>query len=131
MSAKKPEMQPPEALSFILHQDNLMWSRIQIMHAVQFAGLAAAYAVDDKAAVSIAILIVTATLTLLAFCLLRRDRIIQGELLDLHPQFGWSSPRKWHTPLKGSEVAWAYVVLLLAADACLGFAVTGKWPGPL
>jgi hypothetical protein len=127
MNTKDPEMTPNEALSFILHQDNLMWSRLQTMQAVQLAGLAAAYALRCQASLSVAIVSLTALLTLLAFCLLRRDFVIQERILDRFPQFEWSASRRVHAPLKGREGAWAILALLLAADVYLGIAAGLKW----
>jgi len=127
MNTDNDDMTLDGALSFILHQDNMMWSRIQTMEAVQLAGLAAAYAVRCQPALSIAIVSLAAVLTLLVFCLLRRDAMIQTELLAKFPKLGWSAPRKWDAPLKGREVTWIFLAILLTADIFIGVAAGLGW----
>jgi hypothetical protein len=121
------EMTRDNAVSFILHQDKLMWSRIQTMQAIQLAGLASAYAIRSQPIFSIAIVTLTGVLTLLVFCLLRRDAMIQYKFVRTFPELDWSAPRRWHAPLKGREVAWVLLLLLLACDIFLGVAVWFRW----
>jgi hypothetical protein len=127
MNTDDNSMTSEGALSFILHQDNLMWSRIQTIEAVQLAGLAASYTVRSQPLLAITTASLTALLTLLVFCLLRRDAMIQTELLVKFPQFEWSAPRKWDAPLKGREVTWLVLVILLTADILIGIDAELGW----
>lgn len=111
------------ALSFLLHQDNLMWSRLQTMQAVQLAGLAGAYTVRSTVPAAIAILVVSALLTLLMFGLRRRDELILAEFQRSTLSMTWRAPRKWYAPLTGRETTWALLAILLTVDVFAGYTI--------
>ena len=127
MNSGQNGLSPDATLSCILHQDGLMWSRIQTMQVVQLAGLAAAYAVHTKPWLSFLIVSITALITLLVFGLLRRDWLILIKFSHGFPELDWSVPRKWYAPLTGRETTWALLTILIAADALMGFAIANDW----
>ena len=122
--ADNVELSQDQALSFVLHQDNLMWSRIQTMQAVQLAGLGGCYALRDTVWLAISILFLGAMLTVLVFCILKRDQLIRDKLLPAS-KLDWRVPLTWYAPITGTQVTWMILIVLLLADMVLGFSVVG------
>lgn len=56
-----------DLFSFYLHQDNLMWNRLQTMGVVQISALGSAYGVRSTSLLSLCILVLGFILTVLVF----------------------------------------------------------------
>ena len=123
-SSKLPDN---DTMSFILHQDNLMWNRLQTIGVIQIGALSAAYGVRNVTWLSLCILALGIILTILIFFLLKRDELqrmkIEKEFkkLDYH-----RVDRKWYAPLTGKEIAWILILTLLISDLVLGIAIITK-----
>ena len=112
-----------ELFSFFLHQDNLMWNRLQTLGVVQIGALSSAYGLRTTRWLSLCTLVLGFFLTLLIFFLLKRDELIRMKIEKQHDQLEYSVPRVWYAPIKGREATWIIVGGLLAADVILGVAV--------
>jgi len=108
-----------ELVSFFLHQDNLMWNRLQTMGVVQIAALGSAYGLRSTRWLSVSILVLAIVLTLLIFFLLKRDELMRMKIEDQIEQFDYSVSREWYAPIKGREATWIITIGLLAADIIL------------
>ena len=119
----RPPLSPENAMSFILHQDNLMWSRIQTMAVIQVAAVGAAYALRPTPSLSIGVLILALVLTFLVFGLLRRDELQRSKVHETLEALNWSVPRSWYSPLRGGETTWVIFFLLVGVDVLLGILI--------
>ena len=90
------DLRQSDALAFILHQDKLMWGRVQTIALVQLAGLGAAYAVRDVRWLSVSALVLCAVLTFLIHGLLRVD---EAQRRKIHAKYvrglNWRTPRRF------------------------------------
>lgn len=116
-------LSPSNLFSYFLHQDNLMWNRLQTIGVIQIGALGSAYGLASTQWLSLSILVLATILTLVIFFLLKRDELIRIKI-EIHlGQFGDSVSRVWYAPLKGREAIWIITICLLAADIILGLAV--------
>jgi len=107
-------------MSFFLHQDNLFWSRLQTLGIIQISVLGSSFGLKSCKIISLLILILGIILSLLLFFLLKRDELIKDELSnELNLDYGVN--RRWYAPLKGREITWFLITILLAADFAFGF----------
>ncbi|KPK95563.1 hypothetical protein AMJ80_04855 [bacterium SM23_31] len=114
---------PSEILSFVLHQDNLMWNRLQTMGVVQIGALGAAYGLRPICWLSISVLVLAFVLTILFFFLIKRDELMRTKIENQLSQFSYHVPRVWYAPIKGREETWIITIGLLATDIIIGVAV--------
>lgn len=122
MDEKKDKRQNnSEKTSYFLHQDNLYWNRLQTLGVIQIAVLSGAYALKNDKIFAGLILILGVVLSLLTFFLLKRDELIRNELEKDLGGFKYEAKRRWFAPLKGREITWLLIVILLFADIVLWF----------
>ena len=114
-------------MAFFLHQDNLMWNRLQTMGVIQIGTLSAAYGLKSNQVFSICILALGVLLTLCVFFLLKRDEVVRMRLEEQLDGLDYAVDRKWYAPLKGREIAWILLVAIILSDFMLGVAVIIKW----
>ena len=110
------QMSVGDQVSLYLHQDNLMWNRLQTIGVIQIAGLGAAYSLGSQKTLCFLVVAFVVALTLLVFFLLKRDELIRDKIEKQIPGLDYGVGRKWFAPLKGREVSWAILALLLAGD---------------
>jgi len=127
MNHDDSRLSPDNMMSFILHQDNLMWSRIQTIAFVQLAALSAAYSVRSQRWLATSLIGLGLFLTFLLFGLLRRDEMQRSKIHDQFPALKWTVGRKWYSPLTGRETTWVFLVTLLITDLLMGLSVYKAW----
>jgi len=120
-TSKSPS--PGELFSFFIHQDDLMWNRLQTIGVIQIGALGSAFGLASTRWFSLSILVLGILLTLVTFFLLKRDELMRMKIEGQLKQFDYSVPRVWYAPLKGREATWIITISLLAADTMLGVAV--------
>lgn len=116
-----------EKLSFIMHQDNLMWSRLQTIAVIQIGALSAAYGLRKTEWLSLAILGFGLVLTPLTFFLLKRDELCRMKIEEQLPQLDWGVDRTWFAPLKGREATWIITGALIVADFFMCVIIVLGW----
>lgn len=110
------------AMSYFIHEDALMWSRLQVLAVVQLATLSAAYynlESGKSTALPIIILVIGAVMTSLVFCLVKRSEAYRDAIKEewLESKFrGFDVPLKGAAGLRGGEVAWIIFILALIID---------------
>ncbi len=83
VTAKQDEQSCPDAeffsalMSLAVHQDSLMWSRVQIILAVQGGVLVGAYGTRAEALVASSLLVFGAAVTLVVLVMMGRDRLFR------------------------------------------------------
>ena len=112
-----------ELLLFFLHQDNLMWSRLQTMGVVQIGAISSAYALRSTRWLSLSILFLGTVLTLLIFFLMKRDELMRMRIEEQLEALDYRVYRKWYAPIKGREATWVFIIVLLSVDVILGILV--------
>jgi hypothetical protein len=112
-----------EMLSFFLHQDNLMWNRLQTIGVIQIAILSSAYGLRSVKWLSLSILLLGIVLTLIVFFLLKRDELIREKIDKKLGEMDYYVPRKWFAFIKGREATWIITILLLVADIMLAVGI--------
>ena len=123
MNNQSNKLSPSDVLSYCIHQDSLMWSRLQTIGVVQVGALSAAYALQCEKWLSLSIILLGIMLTLLVFFLLKRDELVRTANEKLLCGLNFTRPRRWYAPLKGREVAWIIVGVLLLSDAAFAYVV--------
>ncbi len=121
--ASSKSLSKSELLLFFLHQDNLMWSRLQTMGVIQIGAISSAYALRSTRWLSLSILFFGIVLTLLLFFLMKRDELMRTRIEEQLGALDYRVFRKWYAPIKGSEAAWIIIISLLAVDVILGVLV--------
>jgi hypothetical protein len=122
----------PQAFTFVLHQDNLLWSRLQTMQAIQVASLAAGYSLAAQKTLALGVVLLGSFLTVLLFGLLKRDELIRDQVMKDYLILDWSAKPRWFAPLRGGTTAWVLLGVLLFADGLLATEVArGAIPGGL
>jgi len=98
---------------FALHQDNLYWSRMQLLIAVQGAVLAGTHHLRQEIAIAIALTMLGTILSLLILMTMRRDDEMGSKAFDESAVPKTEVGRIW---LKGRYFAYLAFALLLIAD---------------
>ena len=123
---KKYKISGNEMMAFFLHQDNIMWNQLQTIGVIQIASLGAAYSLKETFIFSILIIILGAILTILMFFFIKRSEISRINLENQINELNFSPKRKWSAPLKGREIAWIILSLLLSLDVIFIIAIYFK-----
>ena len=97
------------------------------MGVIQIGVLSAAYGLKSNQNFSICIIALGVLLTLCVFFLLKRDEIVRERLEDQLEGLDYGVGRRWYAPLKGREIAWIILVVIILSDLMLGVAVIFKW----
>lgn len=128
---QKNEITSSSIVSLIIHQDSLLWSRLQTMGVIQIGTISAAFGAKLNVPFSICILVFGLILTLCIFFLLQRDRLDRKKLEELlgkqTEELIYSTNRRWYVPFQGDEMAWTILILLFIADIALGVAIIRGW----
>ena len=114
-------------MAFFLHQDNLMWNRLQTMGVIQIGTLSAAYGLKSNRVFSACILALGVILTLCVFFLLKRDEVVRMRLEEQLDSLDYNVDRKWYAPLKGREIAWILLAAIILSDFMLIVAIIFQW----
>ncbi|MCL1073327.1 hypothetical protein [Shewanella dokdonensis] len=97
-------------MSHFIHLDQVMWSRVQWLIAIQTAAIGGAYALgtDNHDISSAVVLCVCAFVTVILLFMMRRDEVIRDAnlplLKTLHPEFIFSPKLSKGAPLKGRQL---------------------------
>jgi hypothetical protein len=118
---------PSEIVSYAIHQDNLMWSRLQTLGIVQVAALSGAYALRADTGLALSVLALGVVFTMLLLFLLKRDQLMRDKLEEQVPDLDYGVHRCWCAPLKGREVASLLFAGLFIVDIVLGVAIYYDW----
>ena len=105
---------------FSLHQDTLLWSRVQTLIAIQSGTLAGTYFLQSSnRPMAIVLMCLGIALTLLLFFIMLHDQIARDQASDDSgvPWTKWA--RRWYAPLSGGESMCLVYLLLVAADISL------------
>ena len=119
-------LKPEAAMSYFIHQDALMWSRLQVLAVVQLATLSATYYVLESSkstVLPVILLVIGAVMTILVFLLIKRSEAYRDRIKKqwLAKQFaGFDVPLKWPAVLRGGEVASVILILALIIDIVFG-----------
>ncbi|MBI1811645.1 MAG: hypothetical protein HY035_11565 [Nitrospirae bacterium] len=107
-------------IAFYLHQDRLMWSRVQTIVAVQGAVLGATYSLRKyDYFVWCGILALGVMLTVLIFFVMKRDQQVRDEIAEqIGNSFPLIPPPKWPA-LRGRFAIFLIVVILVGTDIAL------------
>ena len=130
-------------LRHYLHQDAILWSRVQVLLAIQAGVLAGAVALRTNAFVAAAVLLLGAFFTLLLLLLGLKDELdrdinlplldalarritaaapFPDLALDLRTPIRMASPRRpWHVPLRGRTILRFSLILLMVLDVALAW----------
>ena len=103
-----------------------MWNQLQTIGVIQIASLGAAYSLKETFIFSILIIILGAILTILMFFFIKRSEISRINLENQINELNFSPKRKWSAPLKGREIAWIILSLLLSLDVIFIIAIYFK-----
>lgn len=109
-------------MSYYLHQDHLMWSRIQTVIAVQAGSLGGAYTIrQDSPYIAVLLMVLGVILTVLLYFLLKRDEQIRDVIEKfMGSPFPLIPEPSWPALLRGRSIIRIVFTLLLFVD--VGFA---------
>lgn len=113
--------------SLFLHQDNLLWNRLQTIGVIQIGTLSAAYTLRSSSrCLSLCVLSFGILLTLLIFFLLKRDELIRRDIESRFGNIFYNVPKKWYA-LPGSKATWVLIIILLIADILFALEIAFKF----
>jgi len=105
---------------FSMHQDNLFWSRIETLIAVQGGILAGSYALgQENILLALPLVIAGAFITILLFSIAERDQLMRDQAFRESKVPPTEIVAQWHTPFRGRSLVRAVFIMLLIADLCL------------
>ncbi len=128
----KREMLPNELLSYFLHQDRMMWSRLQTLLAIEGVTLACALKMQESKTSMIILMIFGAVLSVLVIMLFYRDRQYRRFYSDrlaalVSTEVYLPDWKVLKIIINGHRVFWAILVLfaignaLVLIDVCKSF----------
>ena len=127
MAEKFDEFKQSSLMSFFLHQDNLMWSRLQTIGVIQISVLSSSYALKSNCLISFFILLFGIILSVCVFFLFKRDEVIRMKIEKQINILEYHVDRLWYAPLKGREIIWIILISLITADVILGCGIYFSW----
>jgi hypothetical protein len=121
--SRKPPPLIEAWLSYFLHQDNLMWNRLQTIGVIQIAVWSSAYAVRSNVWFSICILGFGLALTLIICLLMQRDDDYRRDIEKRLGTLNIDPPKRWCSFLRGESAAFIIYGMILAAYIALGILI--------
>lgn len=131
-------------LRHYLHQDAMMWSRVQLLIAIQAGVLAGSVGLRGNSRLAAAVLLLGASFTLLIFWLVLKDELdrdvnlplldalarrltdveaFKGLNLDHDTPIRLAAKRRpWYVPLRGRAILRVSIIVLLVSDVGLALA---------
>lgn len=130
-------------LRHYLHQDAMLWSRVQLLIAIQAGVLGGSTALRSNSDLAASLLILGAFFTTLLLLLARKDELdrdvnvplldalgqrilaqmpLEGVVLDPKAPIRLTAgKRPWHVPFRGRTILWLTIALLLVLDLALAY----------
>jgi hypothetical protein len=124
---QKKEQDQREILSYFLHQNNLMWNRLQTVGVIQIGILGAGYKLRTIPPLAYITLCFGAILTFLVLLLFNRDNFYRERFRkELCPPLCWKA-KKHKYALNGKWIARIMFGILIIADVALIMAISRGW----
>lgn len=127
----KQKLPPEQSLTAWLHQDRLMWSRLQTLMTVQAVALGSAFAIRETPFASGGAILTGVVLSLCMWWLRNRDRqdrdIQMKKIEETYDMSDWTLGRKGIFGLTGDKMFWVILWLFFIADGLVGVGVFRGW----
>ena len=106
-----------------MHQNQLIWNRLQTVGVIELATLSGAYTFIKHDSVYSAIIIIGTFLVLLVFNLSIRDTQYREQInRKIKDDFSLNLKRSWYAPLKGTCIMVLFYLTIIAINVfCLFF----------